>query len=598
MFVVGLLSLNQSFGQELVRTFYDEADSVLKEEFYVISKKNPILDGSYVSYFEDGNIKSKGFFKNNISTGQWTYYHPNGKPRMEGQIVDGKNYGIWIYYYETGLKKMEGPIIESKREGPWILYYKNGAKQSEGNFIGNKRSGLWVHYYETGGIKARETYSDSTSEYIEYHRSGGIRSEGGKINNRREGPWTFYYEDGNVEAQGDYLRGKKTGLWKYFNDQGSLEAEGTYVDDKPQGLWLYYHLDGTLAAEGQLVSGQKDGDWRMYYNDGTLKGEGRYANGDGLYKEYYKDGQIKVQGQVTSGKAQGKWQYFYENGNLEGDCVFNKGKGNYVGYYTTGEVKMKGRIEDDLKVGIWEFYEKDGTIAGYYKPHYEEGEATFFLADDVEEQKTLSEKKRTKRGTFVYKGKRKGYFSPELNEFRGFVIGYNPIATLLNSFPLGLEYYMQERLGYEAYVQYLRDPFFKSINTIGEGQLISDGFSASIRQKFYHKELSLGVPYFGHELRYSYLSHRSKFNDSQINGARESKYEYAVLVGMRYFKNKRDNGFTLDAFAGFAAGYRDFNQTYVPTDPANDPFSSLNSNNFAYSVRLGLNLGFVIRSKR
>ena len=51
-FLVLSVLLNSVFGQEVVRTYYDENDSVLKEEFYVLSKSNPILDGPYVSYFD------------------------------------------------------------------------------------------------------------------------------------------------------------------------------------------------------------------------------------------------------------------------------------------------------------------------------------------------------------------------------------------------------------------------------------------------------------------------------------------------------------------------------------------------------------------
>ena len=596
--IISVLTLNSIRAQELVRSYYDDAETQLKEEFYVVSKTDPALQGAYASFYETGGIKSEGFFENNVSTGLWTFYYSNGKPRMAGEIRDGKNFGAWTYYFDSGKKKMAGLIIEGNREGPWVLYYKNEAKQSEGKFISNKRTGTWIHYFESGGVKAKETYNDSVSTYIEYFRSGEVAMKGVKVNEKKEGAWEYYFEDGEVQAKGNYLNGQKSGTWKHYNDMGGLEAEGQYAGGQPQGMWLYYHVDGSLAAEGKLQVGEKDGSWRMYYNDGTLKGEGSYASGTGPYKEYYKDGKLKIQGPLVNGKNDGKWQYFYESGELEGDCVFKNGQGNYVGYYNSGEVKMKGRIENDLKVGIWEFYEQDGSIAGYYKPHYEEGEATFFLAEEVEEQKTLSEKRRTTRGTYVYKQKKKGYFNPNRNEFKAWIIDYNPIAPLFNRFPLGLEYYMEERLGYELLLQYHRDPFFKSVQSVPDGELLTEGFSGSIRQKFYHKEMRIGVPYFGQELRYTYLQHRANMDGEIINGAQESKYEYALLVGLRYFKNRRENGFALDVYAGFAAGYRDYQQSYEAPDPSMDPFSSLNKNNFAYSVRLGVNLGFVLGGRR
>lgn len=591
------LSAGSAMSQVLVRTYYDKGEAQIKEEFYIKSNNDAILDGPYISYYENGVVKSEGEFRKNISSGIWTYFFENGKPRMRGEVREGTNFGVWTYYYETGVKKMEGLIVDGKREGPWILYYKNQSKQSEGPFVSDHKSGTWTHYFSSGGIKAKEVFTGSTSQYTEYYKSGEVKMSGQKEKGYKEGHWSFYYEDGNLKAKGDFTRGKKSGSWRHFNTFGTVEAEGQYVNDQPEGLWLYYHIDGTVIAEGRLSQGNRDGKWRMYYNDGTIKGVGEYANGTGEYREYYKDGSLKIRGMIQQGKNDGKWQYFYESGELEGDCVFRNGEGNYVGYYTTGQVKMKGKIKDDLKVGIWEFYELDGELAGYYKPHYEEGEATFFLADDMKEQQELSEKRRAKRGTFVYKKKKESYFSPKINEYRAYIIGYNPVAPLFNSFPLSLEYYMEERLGYELLLQYLRDPFFKSSTAINDGQLLSEGLSVSARQKFYHEETKIGVPYFGHELRFTRLSHTANIAGSLLNGAIENKYEYALMVGVRYFKNRRENGFTMDGFAGFAAGYRDFNQTYVPADPGSDPFSGLNSNNFAYSIRLGVNLGFVLGNR-
>ena len=55
--------------QYLIKTYYDEDETMVKEEFFVRSKTNNILEGSYKSFFEAGGIKSEGQFTNNVSTG-------------------------------------------------------------------------------------------------------------------------------------------------------------------------------------------------------------------------------------------------------------------------------------------------------------------------------------------------------------------------------------------------------------------------------------------------------------------------------------------------------------------------------------------------
>jgi antitoxin component YwqK of YwqJK toxin-antitoxin module len=584
--------------QLLLKTHYDEAETKLKEEFYIRSKNNNVLDGPYKSYFESGGLKSEGQFVNNKSTGIWKYYYSNGRLRMQGQIGNGKNVGQWDYFYENGSKKMSGKLNQGKKDGFWVFYYKNNTIESEGEYASEVKIGSWKYYHEAGVLKAMEEFAGDGSYYEELYETGSIKSDGKIIKGEKVEGWTFYYEDGTVKAKGDFVEGKKSGSWQYFDSMGKIEAEGKYEEDLANGIWIYYHTDGSVASEGELVDGAKDGAWKMFYNDGTIKGEAIYARGDGEYKEYYKNGDVKVQGMVKAGLNNGRWQYFYENGKLEGTCDFVMGEGEYLGYYNDGTMKMKGMIKNDLRTGIWELYEKTGDITGYYKPYYEEGEATFFIAEDVDEQKELSQVRRARVGSSKNIKKKSRYFKTRIHEYKAFIIGYNPIAPLVGSLPISFEYYLEERLGYEIAAQYLRDPFFRSFSSIEEGTTYSEGFAITIRQKFYHKELPIGQPYFAHELKYSALYHSANISNQQVKGANENKIEYGLIIGTRFFKNVTSNGFTVDGFIGFGVGYRDFNQLYTAADPMNDPFSTLNSNNFAYSIRLGINLGFAFRIKR
>ena len=596
-FVMMLIS-SMTYGQILLKTHYDEEKTIVKEEFYIRSKNSKVLDGPYKSFFEDGVLKSEGQFENNKSTGVWQYYYKNGRLRMKGQIGDGKNVGQWEYYYENGSLKMSGKLEQGKKDGYWVYQYKNNTIESEGSYLSGLKTGSWKYYHEAGVLKAMEEFAGDGSYYEEFFESGSIKSDGKLVDGKKVEEWIFYYEDGTEQAKGNFIEGKKSDIWLYFDSRGSIEAEGRYKEDLANGNWIYYHPDGAVASEGELVDGAKDGSWKMFYNDGTLRGEASYNRGDGDYKEYYKNGKLKVQGMVKSGFNNGNWQYYYENGAIEGTCDYVMGEGEYLGYYNDGTKKMKGMIKNDIRTGIWELYEKTGEITGYYKPYYEEGEATFFIAEDVEEQQELSQIRRARAGSSKTVKKKSRYFKKGIHEYKAFIIGYNPIAPLLNSLPISFEYYLEERLGYELSAQYLRDPFFRSFSSVEEGSTYSEGFAITFRQKFYHNEAPIGQPYFAHELKYSSLDHGSNISNQEVSGADEQKIEYGLLVGTRFFKNVTSNGFTADGFVGFAIGYRDFKKTYTSTDPTTDPFNSLNSNSFAYSIRLGINLGYAFRIKR
>lgn len=602
-----LLSVSVAMSQKLMKTYYEVEGAPIKEEFSV--GINNQLEGEYISYFKDGTVKNTGFFKDNISTDEWRYYFESGELRMVGDVINGKNHGLWQYYYESGEKKMEGHLVEGRRTGDWLIYSTNGFKQSEGKYENNARVGTWKYYRSSGALNGTEDILEDYSIYSEYYISGELKLRGKKFDGKKEGEWNYYYEDGSKEAKGIYKAGKRFGSWTYYYESGVIKAEGEFITDLTDGIWIYYYESGITKTRGKLYKGQKDGDWERFYIDGKLKGKATYQLGNGIYEEYYKSGLLKVKGKVVNGRNQGVWQYFYESGFLEGECSFRNGEGEFIGYYPpkskkeireglVGKQKMKGLIQDDRKAGIWELYESNGTLAGYYKPYYEGENEGFLLANDNEEQQALSAKKRKVRiGSYSYSSSGSRYFKSKLNEHRAYIINYNPVAVFYNIFPFGVEYYMNERLGYEVLLQYIKNPFLKDFEVIEDGKVFTQGVSASIRQKFYQRGTDFGVPYFGHELRYTYLQHSANILQNSIAGAYENKYEYAVLIGFRYFKNQQDNGFTVDVFLGTGIGYRDFVKTYE-SNRISDPFSNLNSNSLSLSLRAGFHLGYTFKTRK
>ena len=585
-----------------VRTYYDDAEEQLKEVFTLKAAGSKVLHGPYAAFYKDGTPKTSGQYFNNVSTGVWEFYYLSGELRMRGSLVEGRNEGPWEYFFENGRKSMEGDIYNGKREGYWKMFYQNGSIKSEGSFKAGKRQGEWKFYFEMGGLQASANYVEDFGDYEEYYPSGTVKMRGTKQSGQKTGVWEYYYEDGTIKGKGDFENSLKSGVWQYYSEEGVLITEGTYTKDQPDGLWIEYHDDGSVSSRGNYQKGQKHGSWNLFYEDGSARGEGLFVNGTGEYREYYRNGQVRVKGTLLNGKNHGRWEYFYENGKQEGICEFEHGEGVYIGTYSDGNVKMTGKIRNNERVGIWELYKEDGTIAGYYKPYFENGNTSLWLAKDSDEQ--LAFKSNRKVGSYKYKRKRFNHFDAKVNEFRAVIIGYNPIAPVLGSFPLGIEYYHQERLGHELLINYLRNPFFRSHSTLALGENFSTGWEVALRQKFYNKERRTGEPYFGHEVRYSSTDHRVRVPDitdpaivnelSQV----ETKYEYSLFVGTRYFTNPKEGGVTFDAYIGAGLGYRGYTTNFDPTADNQQYFSELPSSNLAVAFRLGLNMGFAIRVKK
>lgn len=57
-------------------------------------------------YYEDGTIKTQGFFKNKKLTGEWTSYDTSGNKTQLAYYKDGKKVGKWFIWTDDALKEI------------------------------------------------------------------------------------------------------------------------------------------------------------------------------------------------------------------------------------------------------------------------------------------------------------------------------------------------------------------------------------------------------------------------------------------------------------------------------------------------------------
>ena len=492
---------------------------------------------------------------------------------------------------------MEGEVKKGQKVGEWKLYYENGNIKSIGVYENSKKEGVWRYFYEDGTYKAMATFKNDEGEYKEYYPSGNLKSEGRILNGQSNGLWKYYYEEGQLKAEGEERNGLKEGHWKYYYPNGKPASEGSYVQGKEVGTWKYYHENGNVSAEGDTKEGQKDGYWKLYYKDGTFKGEGNFKEGDGPYKEYYESGKLKIEGDVKKGKNDGDWKYYYESGSLEGKCYFTDGKGHYTGYYENGNAKMEGMIEDGNKVGIWKLYNEKGQLAGYYKTYYENEVPVFQKVEDVPKDtlKADSTKPTDKVSKHLPK-KRSRHYVAKVNEYKDFIVNVQPFGLLRNQLTASLEYYFQERLGFEAGLTLHRNPFFKTFNNLPNNAVFRKGYGAFIRQKLYQKDKDNGMFYWAQELRFTSIDYYVNTSDStgaSLWHSRENLYEFSFLFGDRLLRDARKKGWSIDIFGGLGIGYRDITRNYN-RDPEKDAlFIGLKTRSLTLPLRFGISIGYL-----
>ncbi len=588
-----------------VIVYYDNAQKMVKEVYFVEDTISMQLDGPYKAFYASGQLKEKGSYKGNVASGYWEYFYESGNPKMRGELKEGSNFGHWQYFYENGNLSMEGAIFDGQRQDDWTHYYENGSIKRRGKYLNNRMVGIWNYFYENqqggyGALKAQAFYEDGVGTYKEFYPNGDLKAEGLYVDGKSQGEWTFYHPNGQTEAKGEYKDGLRRGEWTFYHPNGNKAAEGYYRDGVRQGDWEFFHENGNLSSVGKMQEGQKDGYWRLFNRWGDFKGEGNFVKGEGEYKEFYESGKIKTVGAIKNDKSQGEWLYYYENGRLEGRAVFENGRGYYKGYYPDGTVNMEGEIADGQRVGIWKMYKENGDLSGFYKVYYENEKPVYKIIN----KDNTEQRESTDKPEFRFKVKNFRNFKPQVNEFRALIVATNPVAPFNGSIPVSLEYYIQERLGYDLQLTYIRDPFFTGQKNLDAGKEFAHGFSLALKQKFYQPEDKLGMFYYGHELRASPIEHYHNTGNSTIgeNGfisLQELKLEYSVIFGNRLTRDAGKSGFTLDVFLGMGAGYRFVHRNYRQQDLPYSAFANYNTSGISVPIRFGFNMGYALnRLKR
>lgn len=570
---------------------------MLKEEYHVKDTISFALDGSYTSYFSKGNIQTQGNYSENLPNGDWRYFYENGHAKAEGAYIYGLTDGIWTYFFENGKKRSEGILRDNQKFGEWTFYYENQNVKSKGEYAENRREGVWNYFYEDGVIKAQAFFREGVGHYKEFHASGPLKMEGLNKLGKSDSLWTYYYETGEKLAEGYFEEGRKTGPWKYYYPNGNISSEGGYEGGQTIGNWIFYYEDGAKSSEGIQSKGLKDGYWKLYYQTGEIKGLGEFDQGTGGYKEYHSSGQLKVNGQFKNGLNEGRWTYYDEGGDVEGIADFKEGVGNYIGYYYNGNKKMEGTLSGGKKIGEWKLYKGDGSLAGTYHPLYEEENPVFLISESI--RKSKDSRQPYDKLDYRFKNRKIRYFTPRINEYKGGILASNPFMMAIGRLPIALEYYRQERLGYELLYTFHKDPFFPLKGTDDLATSVMTGHELTIRQKFYSPDQRFGMIYFGHQASFGNFSHTASViqglgpvtatRDISVN---ETRFHYAVILGDRIMKDPGNAGFTIDAYIGVGIGKRSYEKGYAGNlyDPI---FSDINLSRTYIPFVFGLNIGYL-----
>jgi antitoxin component YwqK of YwqJK toxin-antitoxin module len=261
-------------------------------------------DGPFRWYYENGNIRTEGTYKNDIMVGVMKEYNEDG--RLEKKVTRdnrGVINGPHIQYYlAPKYKNNDGDRLESTRvdediEGPAVYYWADGARE-ERTYVNNIVEGPAVYYWADGNKSDRResTYVNGIEEgpAVTYYVNGDKR-EFTYVNGKMHGDAVYTYRNGRTDQE-RYENGKKV----YDSATVKSSSRSSSYSSSSSSQKGRYNLRGDISFS-IVVSGS--GDILEYSGFSDVYGVQGNVSGTIKNNTLYEDG---VMG-IGSIDRNGKW---------------------------------------------------------------------------------------------------------------------------------------------------------------------------------------------------------------------------------------------------------------------------------------------------
>jgi len=356
-------------------------------------------EGEWLSFYENGNISQKLFYKQDKIVDTIYLHHKNGVIKEKATFSNGKRNGYFEEYYKYGSLYRKGHYKDGQFDKEVTYYFKHGTIEYDAHYQNGKLEGELKEYYSSGQLYRKEAYAqgESNGAYEVFWPSGKPRAIGSKEDNQFTASYKSFFQNGSLYLSGTYDAGEKTGEWVTYNIDGQLIEREFYEKDKMNGVIEYFDHDGKLYAKKEMKDdwlvaytyfdknggilaqgGHKKKSFLLenYYPDGTIDSKGKYQVGIGKIGKWEKFdhyGNLSMELNYKENKLNGKATYYYPWGNIKRLINYREGKaeGYYAEYFHFDQLSEQGYYRNDELEGVWETYYPDGTLK--YKQFYLNG---------------------------------------------------------------------------------------------------------------------------------------------------------------------------------------------------------------------------------
>ncbi len=180
---------------------YPSNNSWVCEDYDVMEQKianyityaNPelsILNGSFFSFYTNGNTKTSGQFLNNQKEALWLTYYENGQLKDSAYYLHNTPVGERYSFYPSGkVEKLIAYDSLGKGVGKYTGYYEDGTINQTGTYMrGERKDDVWKYYYPDGKVSFVETFLADSLIAVQCFDKDGTPKNTCKVNEMPEFP--------------------------------------------------------------------------------------------------------------------------------------------------------------------------------------------------------------------------------------------------------------------------------------------------------------------------------------------------------------------------------------------------------------------------
>jgi antitoxin component YwqK of YwqJK toxin-antitoxin module len=244
----------------------------------VMPYKNGVLYGKGKLFDNGGRAFADVIFKNGMANGILNIYE-DGKLKSSYILKDNLRNGEYKLYTKVGNVKLKGFYKDDEKHGFFTEYDSSGNMIGLVNFDNGMMHGVAKRFYSNGNIKSKEAfkYGKKYGKSIEYYENGKISKEVFFQNNLKHGVGKLYYKSGNLKAVTKFLNGKINGLEKTYYDNGALKRIGKFDKGLETGVFKEFYKNKKLKKKILFQNG-KVKKFVEYAKDGSMVINGKIAD--------------------------------------------------------------------------------------------------------------------------------------------------------------------------------------------------------------------------------------------------------------------------------------------------------------------------------